>query len=292
MTITLGWIRRNKATTELILASDSRLRSRGPLDQSQKLFPLDRGDCCLGFSGDAQIAYPLFMQVGAALNNYIRTRTRAADVTKVGSNIEQLLNNLIGSWNLPEKDKREELKNTNVMFAGWSWQSARFNIGVFRYENDAFNFHRELSRLPHPWAESERSLIFIGNYEKEYMAELARVLEARHGKKPLHEKARINFDYEPIEALHAFLQRSANDPEFPSIGGAPQAVKVYSYGNTLPIVMRTTDNDHFLLGRRLFEWEKLNIQFLISPRKSRFSFILWPRFRCRRVVKRQATKFK
>ena len=75
MTITLAWVRNNKDTTELLVASDSRLRSRGAIDQAQKIFRLDRGDCCLGFCGDAQVAYPLFVQVGSALNNYIRTRT-------------------------------------------------------------------------------------------------------------------------------------------------------------------------------------------------------------------------
>ena len=63
MTITISWLRKKGATVELVVASDSRLRSRGALDQAQKLFRLDRGDCCLAFCGDAQVAYPLFIQV-------------------------------------------------------------------------------------------------------------------------------------------------------------------------------------------------------------------------------------
>lgn len=93
MTITVAWTRKNKNTSELLVASDSRLRSRGAIDQAQKIFRLERGDCCLGFCGDAQIAYPLFVQVGSALNNFIKTRTRAEDVTDLSgedqSTIEQ-----------------------------------------------------------------------------------------------------------------------------------------------------------------------------------------------------------
>jgi hypothetical protein len=44
VTITIAWVRRNKGTAELILASDCRLRSYGALDRALKLSPLERGD--------------------------------------------------------------------------------------------------------------------------------------------------------------------------------------------------------------------------------------------------------
>jgi hypothetical protein len=207
MTITIAWVRQNKNTSELILASDSRLRSRGPLNQAQKLFPLGRGDCCLGFSGDAQIAYPLSMQVSSALSNFIRTRSRATDVTDVAKHVEDLLNNLVGSWDLKPEEKRQELSNTKILFSGWSWIHKRFAIGVFRYEDKGFAFHRFKSRIPHPWKEAKQSLVFIGDYEREYMEALDTVLKARHGT-PKREKKLIDFDYEPIEALNALLRGS------------------------------------------------------------------------------------
>src|SRR5690606_7751415 len=135
MTITIAWVRRNKDTSELIVASDSRLRSRGAMDQAQKIFKLERGDCCLGFSGDAQIAYPLFVQVSSALNNFIRTRTRAKDVVDVAENIEKIINNIVESWDLSKKEKEEELSSTNILFAGWSWKCKRFDIGSFEYQD-------------------------------------------------------------------------------------------------------------------------------------------------------------
>lgn len=94
------------------------------------------------------MAYPLFVQVGSALNNFIKTRTRAADVTDVVNNVRGVLNNLISSWDLSLSEKDEELKHTMILFAGWSWKFGRFDIGVYGYENGSFEFHHRRTRLP------------------------------------------------------------------------------------------------------------------------------------------------
>lgn len=262
LTITLAWVRQNKNTRELLVASDSRLRSRGAIDQSQKIFRLERGDCCLGFCGDAQVAYPLFVQVGSALNNFVKTRTRAADVTDVVNTVRNVLNNLIASWDLPTNEKVIELKDTRILFAGWSWKFGRFDIGVFKYKNYSFNFHHEKARLPHPWYEAQRSLVFLGDYRLDYMSRLAAVLEKRHGPQSKSKKKYVSFDYEPIEALASMLRENESEKIFPFIGGAPQMLKLYAYGNDLPVVVRTKNDAHYLLGRQLFEWEKTSYPIL------------------------------
>jgi hypothetical protein len=260
LTITIAWIRQNKKTAELLVASDSRLRAHGAIDQSQKIFRMERGDCCLGFCGDTQIAYPLFAQVGAMLNNHLTTRTRGKDITDVTGNIKLLLNNLVSSWDLPTSEKKKELQSTKILFAGWSWKLKIFRIGVFKAKDGVFGFHLEKSTLPHPWGERYRSLIFIGDYKKEYMAALEQVLAGRHGKPSTKRESKkiIDFDYEPVEALADLLRNAKDDIAFKDIGGAPQILKIYSYGNNLPIVVRDFDSNHFLLGRKLFEWEKTN----------------------------------
>ncbi len=71
------------------------------MDQAQKVFRLERGDCCLAFCGDAQVAHPLFITVGSTLNNFIKTRSRAEDVTQVRYLIEQIPRKRrcqLGSW--------------------------------------------------------------------------------------------------------------------------------------------------------------------------------------------------
>jgi hypothetical protein len=266
MTITIAWLRRRKRTTELVIASDSRLRSFGHMDQAQKLFSLVRGDCCLAFCGDAQVAYPLFIQVGTALDNYVKTRTRAKDTVDVRSNIGDILNNLIDSWDISSKDKGEQLAETQILFAGWSWKMRRFDIGVFRFEGDGFNFHHTRAKALHPWYEANKSLVFIGDYADAYMLTLRGVIERVYGNVP-HPggKKTIEFNYEPIEALHSLLAQRCNDQV--AIGGAPQMIKIYLHSNTLPFAVRTLSG-HFLLGRRLFDWEKTEYPVLdltVSP---------------------------
>jgi hypothetical protein len=256
LTITLAWVRQNKNTRELLIASDSRLRSRGAIDQTQKIFRLERADCCLGFCGDAQVAYPLFIQVGSALNNFIKTRTRAADVTDVVNNVRGVLNNLIDSWDLSGQEKLEELKHTQILFSGRSWKFERFDIGIFKYKNNAFEFHHQKERLPYPWREERRSLVFLGDYKQEYMQYLVTVLEKRFGVQQKTKPRYFSFNYEPVEALNLMLRENATSKKFTSIGGAPQMLKIYAYGNDLPVVIRTKPNAHYLFGRLLFDWEK------------------------------------
>jgi hypothetical protein len=202
------------------------------------------------------VAYPLFVQVGSALNNFMGTRDRAKDVTDIVDNVRGVLNNLISSWDIPAADKDDELKSTKILFAGWSWRFARFHIGAFRYESRHFNFHRERVRLPYPWQQVNRSFMFLGDYESDYMNILTSLLDRRHGPQASGTVRRIAFDYEPIEALALMLRGKESKEDFPAIGGAPQMLKVYAHGNDLPVVTRMASDAHYLLGRRLREWEK------------------------------------
>lgn len=281
MTITIAWVRKNRSTSELLVASDSRLRACGPIDQAQKLFRLERGDCCLGFCGDAQIAYPLFMQVGTTLNNFMRTRTRAVDVTEVTDTIGRVLNSLVASWDLITKEKEDQLESTKILFAGWSWKHRRFEIGFFKPRGCTFEFHHRYMKMPHPWRERHRSLVFIGDYEDEYRATLDEVLASRHGppRKRVESVQSVNFDYEPIEALHLLLNKASKRSELNLIGGAPQMIKVYPFGNDLPIAVRTESGGHFLFGRKLFDWEKTSypiLQLNCSPPRIHYPMSLIP----------------
>ena len=257
MTITVAWIRRLKDTEELIVASDSRLRNQGAMNQCQKIFPLDRGDCCLGFCGSAQIAYPLFVQTASALNHHLKTRSRALDVSQLGGFVGKILNNLVHSWkDIKRSEKTEALEDTRIFFGGWSFEANRFLLGNFIYREDKFNYHQEKMRTIFPWREKGKSLLFIGDYEEDYRRELASIMERKFGKaKKRGVHIDILFDFEPVEALFNLLQ-SENAGSLTAIGGAPQMLKIYRYASCLPFVIRTSEKKHFLFGRELFLWEK------------------------------------
>ena len=186
----------------------------------------------------------------------LRSRTRAADVSDLPFKITDLITNLIASWDLPDSEKKEELATTKILFAGWSWKHQKFDIGVFDYRESKYKFLQRQLRLGHPWYEKSRSLLFIGDYEDEYLDALRSTLTKRHGQQKREVRKYIDFDYEPVEALHALLNDGDTPKDRPAIGGAPQLLKIYSHCNCVPIVIRVKEDAHFLLGRRLFTWEK------------------------------------
>jgi hypothetical protein len=279
MTITLAWTRRHLVPPEIIVASDSRLRAQGPMDQAQKLYQLQRGDCCLSFCGNAQIAYPLFIQVSVALDNHVRTSSRALDVTSLTGYIEKLLNNMINSWKLPAAEKAQDLAETMILFAGWSWRFQRDHVGIFKLKhNHQFHFHRDGIKLPHPWRAGPKiDLFFLGDYKAEYLEKLAGILRRRYPApaRKGNEKILIEWAYEPVEALQALL-REPDPGDQRTIGGAPQIVKIYPFARTNPIVVRTSKGQHFLLGRRLLPWEitEYPILDISTARKAK---ILYPK---------------
>ena len=249
------------------------------MDQAQKLYQLQRGDCCLSFCGDAGIAYPLFVQVSVALDNHMRTNSRALDVTSLTDRIEKMLNNMISAWKLPIAEKTADLAGTTILFAGWSWRFERHHIGLFKLEhNNRFHFHREGIKLPHPWRAGTKSdLFFIGDYKTEYLGKLAGILQRRYPTQSprRNEKILVQWDYEPVEALQALL-REPDPGDCRAIGGAPQVVKIYPFSRTSPIVVRTGKGQHFLLGRRLFSWETTEYPILdIST--ARKAQVLYPK---------------
>jgi hypothetical protein len=256
MTITIAWVRRVNKTAELVVASDSRLRSYGAMDQCQKIFPLQRGDSALAFCGDAGVAYPFFVQAASALNGWTKTRTRADDIYQTAGDLERILNNLIDSWDAPISYKSECLADTRILFCGWSWSKAFFVIGFFKFIQGKFAYLQATERLSKPWREKRPSLIVLGDYRPEYMRSLSTILHSRHPGTSRWLTNAIDLDFEPLEALHHLLGAASIAGTMPLIGGAPQLIKIYSHSNVLPITVRTSLTDHFIFGRKLASWEK------------------------------------
>lgn len=264
MTITISWKRRlSSGKYELMVASDSRLRSRGPIDQCQKIFRLDREDCCLGFCGDAQFAYPMFVQMGTALNNNIKTRSKADDISDLRDNFKKLASSLSESWNLTEEEKIQELKDTHVLLCGWSWKLSKFYHTYLSYESEGFVAHKKTTPIKHPWRDKSQSLVFLGDYKEDFLNCLSEVIEHKYSSEDVNGKPTgIYFDYEPLEALNLLLNKYKDDLNRPFIGGHPQLLKIYSYGKTLPFAIKCEDGAPSILGRKLLDWEKTELPII------------------------------
>ncbi|MGQ3081321.1 MULTISPECIES: hypothetical protein [Alphaproteobacteria] len=272
MTITIAWVRRTRDTAELIVASDSRLRCFGAIDQAQKIFPLQRGDCMLAFCGDTDTAYPFFVQASSALNNSVRMRTRGGDIHQVAGLLREILDNLVASWSEPLAAKEHLLKDTRIMLAGWSAQKQRFVTGFFIFFEGRFHYLKVKTRLGKPYRERIPSLIVIGDHIDDFMRGLGRILTVAHPAKNPWKLHRVDLEYEPLEALAELLESKASDRSA-LIGGKPQMAKLYNHSNVLPIVIRTADQGHYLFGRKLFEWEKTEFPIaIVAPAATRFVY--------------------
>lgn len=160
-------------------------------------------------------------------------------------------------------EKTKELATTRIFLGGRSAELKDFYLGYYVYVNGAFSFRRTPVTLEHPWRENKRSLIFLGDYEREYVGELKMIPQKRYPHAiERGPRVKFDFDYEPLEALCALLRRPNPEQTRTAIGGAPQLMKVYRYGNSLPFVIRTAPDQHYLLGRRLFSWEKTEYPIL------------------------------
>ena len=70
MTLCISWIRKLKKHEELVIATDSRLRSNGSWNCSPKILTFARTDCAICFEGDTTFAYPMMIQLQTAVANY------------------------------------------------------------------------------------------------------------------------------------------------------------------------------------------------------------------------------
>ncbi len=273
MTLTVAWVRRIKHSHELVIISDSRLRGFGAMDQAQKIMQLQRGDVALAFCGDTSVVYPFFVQASSVLNNFIRTRTRGSDVTEVTALFGNVLNNLVESWDASQANKQSQLAETKILLSGWSWRYRRFQIGFFKFIDTKFVYQTTTNRLPRPWRESKPSLVVIGDYIENYMRVLGRIIGQTNPAKNRWLTKEIDLQYEPLEALSELLATTRGIHQFHKIGGHPQAIKVYPFSSTLPIVVRGDDGSHYLFGRKLFDWEKTEHPIvIIAPGKTNFIY--------------------
>jgi hypothetical protein len=68
MTLGMAWVR-TKGTTQLLVASDSRLSGGRYWDSNPKIILLPRSDCVMSFAGDTNDAYPLMFRSRASASD-------------------------------------------------------------------------------------------------------------------------------------------------------------------------------------------------------------------------------
>jgi hypothetical protein len=105
--------------------------------------------------------------------------------------------------------------------------------------------------------DDSKRILIAGDYRHEVHARLAEKLKNK-GK-----LTRGSFDMEPFEVLRDMIRTR----EYPTLGGAPQVLKIYEHMNSLPYAVFWPDRQSghvTLLGRPLLDYE-ITERLILDP---------------------------
>jgi hypothetical protein len=221
MTLSISWVRDVATVRELVVATDSRLRSPFTWDCCPKILPLPRNDSAVCFAGATYVAYPMMLQMQHVLRLHPKTLSRAMDLHDLKRYILRVMNGMRNQMReLPSDPDQVGEDFTFFILAGYSWRDADFAIWTLHFDRsiDAFTF-----RPATIWGgvEGHRLIAIVGDRVAEAKARLAHIMRSS-GK-----LTSGGFDMEPLAVLRDMIREEADA----SIGGAPQIVKVYKHMN-------------------------------------------------------------
>ena len=250
MTLVTAWIRKVDGIEELLVASDSRLRFGCAWDYSPKIMSLSRGDCDLCFAGDTFYAYPMLIQLKAALEMNNKINSRAVDISDLRSYVISIIEDMRQAvYDYPIGDDEPE-NDYSFILAGYSWKNKKFKIWQIQYQKNIDKFsYRSVGLYPKKQSQG-RQFIFIGDHTGEARKRLNTKIASTN-------LAYGELNWEPLQVLGDMC----NDQSFPEIGGSPQVCKIYQFMNTMPYNVywpdKKTGSLHFG-GRKLLDFEKNN----------------------------------
>lgn len=247
----MAWVRDVGGVQELVIATDSRLRSPITWDCCPKILGLARNDSALCFAGATYLAYPMMLQLQNMVRMHPKSLSRAADLYDVKGRFLEVMNAMRSEMSdLPSDPEGAGEHLTFFILAGYSWRRAEFAIWTLHFDRsiDAFTF-----RPASPWSGvgGYRLTAIVGDCVPEAKTRLANMLRA-NGK-----LTGGGLDMEPLAVLRDMIREGIDD----AIGGPPQVMKVYRHMNVTPFGVFWPDraSDRVtVLGRPLLDYEEPN----------------------------------
>jgi hypothetical protein len=251
MTLVAAWVRNAGPGSEMVFASDSRLRQGGAWDTCPKVFRLPRSDALMAFAGETLWAYPIVLQTINDVEAFPPSRTRQSDLRVARGHALRVINEMLrsgdaieGGYHVPE---------TDFLIGGWSWEAQRFTLWRFHWSHHDRAYRHQTIR-PTPFG----LVAFIGDRNRKDptrdLVAIARrdLWELLKGR----EKTSGPLDMEPFEVLVALLRSAQHD----TIGGPPQLAKVYRHMNAefMAVMWPSRDGLPTLAGRELLDYEQLD----------------------------------
>jgi hypothetical protein len=264
MTIAAAWVRTlDSGAEELIICSDSRLSNGKRFDHCQKTFRFARTDAVICFAGGTDWAYPMIVAAINAADIHLPSQTRALGLAKFKSHVVNILNQM--QREVHNFAYGENIPNVTFLFGGYDWWSKCFRIWRIEFEKPVNQF-RSNERTGSNKFGNLGKIEIAGDLEwtKVFRENLKKLSQHRYGM-DMKPSDHLKFNMEPFEVIRDLLRSAGNGD---TIGGAPQAVKVYQYLNSadVGIFWPSVNNGRiFLAGRPLLEYESATIKSLLDP---------------------------
>lgn len=253
MTLTVAWERDLPNGSELLFASDSRVRQGGHWDTCPKVFRLPRGDALLAFAGETLWAYPIVLQTIAAIDSFGPSRRGHHDLRATRGHVLRTVNEMMLSGSAATGGWHDI--TFEFLFGGWCWQEGEFLLWrLFWSVPEARLKHEPIGRSPagrvkfigdRGHGEQDSSLKVVSAAKNR----LSELLREKYGTLDLQTR----LDMEPWTVLVERIRSG----EHPTLGGPPQLAKVYRSMNSkvFSVLWPDRHGDRTLLGRKLLGYE-------------------------------------
>lgn len=291
MTVAMAWTRQIATCEELVFCSDSRLSGDGrTIDVCQKVITLPRSDCAIAFAGYTGDAFPLMHQLATAIAAHEPLRRGSLDIQPLLTHTLKIFTGLASA--IKDASPGMDLPSVEFIFGGYSWIKKRFRIWNIRYDSEQHAFVAFPARqyCAHPKAQRiftcrqrRRSdvahlglLAVAGDQGSNALDRLNSLIVGRAEGKRVSELE--GFNMEPFEVVRDML-RDGN--KAPTIGGAPQVVKVYQYMQSAPLGVFWPSKDAgvvHLAGRPIQGYENVD-RWIIDPDALRSELVGRSKFR-------------
>lgn len=264
MTISAAWIRTlENGAEELVFCSDSRLSNGKRFDHCQKIFRFTRTDAAIGFAGDTDWAYPMIVAAVTAADQHLPSQTRALTLSKFKAHLLNILNQM--QREVHNFVKGEEVPSTTFILGGYDWWYKKFRIWKIEFSTSEKKF------LSHERTGSNAfgslgKIEFSG--DKEWMQKFRENLKERAQQKfglGMNSPKGIKFNMEPFETIRDLVRSASADH---SIGGSPQAVKIYQFMNSADVGVFWPDvatGRLHVSGRPLLDYERATLKSVLDP---------------------------
>lgn len=159
---------------------------------------------------------------------------------------------------LPGGQSQADIPDLDVVLMGWSWRRLRFEGYSYRY-NRLGEIQMNLLTPLRPGA--TYGVYFAGDASPQARRRLWALIRDRNYPVPRNrdpnatEVARnANLNWEPLEVVMDLI----SDPTVRTVGGVPQILRIYQYGETESFVWRADDGTNYFGGRAVNDEERFD----------------------------------